>query len=112
VDLLLDGTAPSGIVDAWDGGSEEAKKMMADADRVEFGNRLAKLVADKHWTDAEFAREASKRFRGRHDFRRCDIGLYMRGVQFPKPARLKAICETLGIDERALGTEVHVGLKH
>ena len=57
--------------------------MMADADRVEFGNRLAKLVADNHWTEAEFAREASKRFRGRHDFRRCDISLYMRGIQYP-----------------------------
>jgi hypothetical protein len=36
----------------------------------------------------------------------------MRGVQFPKPARLKAICETLGVEQNALGTESHVGLKH
>ncbi len=86
--------------------------MMADADRVEFGNRLAKLVADKHWTEAEFAREASKQFRGRHDFRRCDVSLYMRGIQYPKPLRLKAICETLGVEAKALGTEVHVGSKH
>ena len=86
--------------------------MMSDADRVEFGNRLAKLVADKHWTADEFAREASKRFRGLHDFRRCDISLYMRGIQFPKPARLKAICETLGIEAKTLATEVHVGMKH
>ncbi|GAB1716199.1 MAG: hypothetical protein NTAFB05_12410 [Nitrobacter sp.] len=82
--------------------------MMADADRVEFGKRLAKLVADKHWTEAQFAREASKRYRGPHDFRRCDISLYMRGIQFPKPARLKAICETLGVEQKVLGTEVHV----
>lgn len=86
--------------------------MMSDADRVEFGNRLAKLVADKHWTPAQFAREASKHFRGPYDFRRCDIGLYMRGIQFPKPARLKAICETLGVDEKAFGPVVHVGVKH
>jgi transcriptional regulator with XRE-family HTH domain len=88
--------------------------MMANADRVEFGNRLAKLVADNHWTEAEFAREASKRFRvrGRQDFRRCDIALYMRGIQYPKPLRLKAICETLGVEEKALGSQVHVGLKH
>lgn len=93
-------------------GSQEEKKMMADADRVEFGNRLAKLVADKHWTEAEFAREASKRFRGAHDFRRCEISLYMRGIQFPNRSRLKAICETLGVEEKALGNEVHVGVKH
>jgi transcriptional regulator with XRE-family HTH domain len=93
-------------------GSQEEKKMMSDANRVEFGKRLAKLVADKHWTDAQFAREASKHYRGAHDFRRCDISLYMRGIQFPKPARLKAICETLGVAESALGTEVHVGMKH
>jgi transcriptional regulator with XRE-family HTH domain len=84
-------------------GSQEEKKMMVDADKVEFGNRLAKLVADKHWTEAEFARKASKRFRGVQDFRRCDISLYMRGIQFPDPSRLKAICDTLGVEEKALG---------
>ena len=77
--------------------------MMADADKVVFGNRLAKLVADKNWTEAEFARKASKRFRGTQDFRRCEISLYMRGIQFPDPSRLKAICDTLGVEEKALG---------
>lgn len=77
--------------------------MMADADKVVFGNRLAKLVADKNWTEAEFARKASKRFRGTQDFRRCEISLYMRGIQFPDPSRLKAICVTLGVEEKALG---------
>ncbi|WP_347263530.1 hypothetical protein [Nitrobacter sp.] len=93
-------------------GSQEEKKMMTDADKVEFGNRLAKLVADKHWTDVEFAREASKRFRGPHDFRRCDISLYMRGIRFPDPSRLKAICETLGVEEKALKAEAHAGVRH
>lgn len=77
--------------------------MMADADKVVFGNRLAKLVADKNWTEAEFARKASKRFRGTQDFRRCEVSLYMRGIQFPDPSRLKAICDTLGVEEKALG---------
>jgi hypothetical protein len=99
------------MVDACDG-EVRKKKMMADADRVEFGNHLAKLVADHHWTAAEFAREASKRFRGSSDFRRCDILLYMRGVQFPDRPHLKAICDALGVEENALGTEVLVGLKH
>jgi len=76
--------------------------MMADADKVKFGNRLAKFVADKNWTEAEFARKASKRFRGTQDFRRCEISLYMRGIQFPDPLRLKAICDTLGVEEKAL----------
>jgi transcriptional regulator with XRE-family HTH domain len=77
--------------------------MMTDADKVGFGNCLAKLVADKHWTEAEFARKASKLFRGTQDFRRCEISLYMRGIQFPDPSRLKAICDTLGVEEKALG---------
>jgi transcriptional regulator with XRE-family HTH domain len=77
--------------------------MMTDADKIGFGNRLAKLVADKHWTEAEFARKASKLFRGTQDFRRCEISLYMRGIQFPDSSRLKAICDTLGVEGKALG---------
>ncbi|WP_425907004.1 hypothetical protein [Nitrobacter sp. TKz-YC02] len=76
--------------------------MMTDADKIGFGNRLAKLVADKRWTEAEFARKVSKLFRGTQDFRRCEISLYMRGIQFPDPSRLKAICDTLGVEEKAL----------
>lgn len=78
---------------------------MTDADRVQFGNRLAKLAADKHWTEADFAREASKQFHGDLDFRRWDIALYLHGIQFPSAPRLKAICEALGVEEKALGLE-------
>ena len=76
--------------------------MMTNADKVKFGNRLAKPIADNRWTDVEFAREASRHFRGL-DFRPCDISLYMRGIQIPNPPRLKAICEALGVEEKALG---------
>ena len=88
--------------DAWDGKSGR-ETMMTNADKVKFGNRLAKLVADNGWTDVEFAREASTHFRSGVDFRPCDIGLYMRGIQIPNPPRLNAICEALGVEERALG---------
>jgi hypothetical protein len=92
-------------------GSQEEKKMMTDTDRVQFGNRLAKLAADKHWTETEFARQVSKRFHGGLDFRRWDIALYLHGIQFPSPPRLRAICEALGVEEKALGLEAG-SLKH
>lgn len=67
---------------------------------VEFGTRLLKAIADKGWTQAQFAREATKRF-GK-DLRRDNISLYTRGIQLPGPARLSAICRTLGVKESDL----------
>lgn len=87
-----------------DGGIEMARRRTPrtglDPVAVEFGKRLVKAIADKGWTQADFAREATKRF-GK-DLRRDNISLYARGLQLPGPARLSAICRTLGVKESDL----------
>lgn len=67
---------------------------------VEFGKRLTKAIADKGWTQAIFAREATKRL-GK-TLRRDNVSLYTRGIQLPGPVRLSAICRTLGVKESDL----------
>lgn len=67
---------------------------------VELGNRLHKAIADKGWTQAQFAREATKKF-GKN-IRRDNVSLYVRGIQLPGPARLSAMCRALGLKEADL----------
>lgn len=67
---------------------------------VEFGNRLVKAIADKGWTQAQFVREAARKF-GKV-LRRDNVSLYTRGIQLPGPARMSIICRTLGLKEADL----------
>lgn len=72
---------------------------------VDFGRKLEKAIADKGWNQAELARAASKFLAGEKEFRRDSISLYVRGMQFPGPTRLRALCKALGVHESDLVQE-------
>lgn len=70
-----------------------------------FGRKLEKAIADKGWNQAELARVATRFLHGAAKFRRDSISLYVRGMQFPGPARLRALCRALDIEEHDLVDE-------
>lgn len=56
----------------------------------EFARRLYKLMLDKGWRQADFARTAG--------LPRNAISVYLRGASLPSPENLKALAKALGVD--------------
>lgn len=62
--------------------------------KQEFGRRLYELMIRKGWNQSELARRAR--------LGRDSISTYVRGVSFPDPKNLQALCEALDVSREEL----------
>lgn len=71
--------------------------------RKAFSARLATLMNAQRMTDAELARKANQKGKKYNtDVNRDHIYRYKNAQTIPGPARLKAVCDALGVDADAL----------
>lgn len=77
-----------------------------DARKIEFGRRVQARMNAKQWNQTDLARESSKQmpgsWKGKNKITRDNVSKYVRGLQFPGPVRLKALCAALGVQQADL----------
>ncbi len=67
-----------------------------DVVKIEFAKRLQRAMIRKGWNQSELARRAQPHMKGKR-LERDNISTYIRGNALPDPARLNALCQSLGI---------------
>jgi transcriptional regulator with XRE-family HTH domain len=79
---------------SYHGAAMPAKPVQDHLMKHKFGNRLAKLMRDKNWTQSELARHS--------DLPRDSISTYIRGKVLPTALSLKKLAQALGTTPETL----------